>query len=111
MNTAIVFLVAQMAASVICILLLLQLKRKVRRMSQATDDLQAAIAAQGTVVTSAVELINGLPALVAEAVRKALEAEDVEDTAVEQAVAQARTDIEAQTQSLKDALVANTPDA
>lgn len=77
-------------------------------MSAVIDDLKTDIAAQGTVIGSAVTFINGVPALVAEAVRKALEEANVDTAEIEAAVTEADAIIEAQTAELKAALVSGT---
>lgn len=65
----------------------------------AIDDLQAAVTAEDTVIASAVTLLNGIPALIAAA-------------GTDPAKLQALTaDIQAKTQALSQAVVANTPAA
>jgi hypothetical protein len=81
---------------------------KVNQVTKATDDLKAALAAQGTVIGGAVTFIRGVPALVAEAVRKALQDEDTEDADTEAAVNEARTTAEGQTAELVAALTEGT---
>lgn len=81
---------------------------KVNHVTQATDQLKATLAAQGTVIGGAVTFIRGVPALIAEAVRKALQDEDAEDAATETAVNEARTTAEAQTADLVSALTEGT---
>ena len=81
---------------------------KVEHVTQATDNLKAAIARQGTVIASAVTAIRGFPALVGEAVRKALEAEDAEDADTEAAVNEATATAESQTAELVAALTEGT---
>src|SRR4051812_41394456 len=78
-------------------------------MTAATDALAADVAAQKTVIASAVTLINGLPALVANAVRTAMEASDATAAQVEAALTQADIDVKAGTADLQAALTANTP--
>jgi hypothetical protein len=79
-------------------------RRRIRVMSQAIDNLTAAVQAEGTVIDSAVALINGLPQLIADAVA----AQEAGDT---DAVNNLITDIQAKSQALADAVAANTPAA
>jgi len=65
----------------------------------AIDDLQAAVAAEDTVIDSAITLINGIPALIAAA-------------GVDPAkLATLQADISAKSKALADAVAANTPAA
>jgi len=65
----------------------------------AIDDLQAAVAAEDTVIDSAITLISGIPALIAAA-------------GVDPAkLAALQTDITTKTKALADAVAANTPAA
>lgn len=91
--------------------LIQQLLEKVNHMTQVTDTLQADIAAQGTVIDSAITLINGIPGLVSAAVQKALTDAGVDAAATAQAVQDAAATIESQTDALRTALTANTPSA
>lgn len=86
-----------------------QLTQKVNQMSQATDQLKAAVAAEHTVIASAITYIQGVPAVVAEAVRKALEDAGVDNTATEAAVNEARSSAEQDTADLQAALTQGTP--
>lgn len=65
----------------------------------AIDDLQAAVAAEDTVIDSAITLIKGIPALIA-----AAGVDPAKLTALQ-------ADITAKSQSLADAVAANTPAA
>src|SRR6266403_1838817 len=65
----------------------------------ALDDLQAAVAAEDTVIDSAITLINGIPALIAAA--------GTDPTKL----AALSADITAKSKSLADAVAANTPAA
>lgn len=85
------------------------LTKKVDHMSQATDALKAAVAAEHTVIASAVAAINGFPAVVAEAVRKALEDAGIGNTEAEAAVNEARATAEQDTADLQAALTQGTP--
>jgi hypothetical protein len=65
----------------------------------AIDDLQAAVAAEDTVIDSAITLINGIPALIAAAGTDQVK------------LAALQADITAKSKSLADAVVAGTPAA
>ena len=76
-------------------------------MAQVIDDLVAATAAADTVFDSAVTFINGVPALINDAVQKAIAGGA---TAAELApVSQVATDITNKAQAIQAAIVANTP--
>jgi hypothetical protein len=94
--------------SFISIALLVYLIIEGKNMSEATDRLTAVVEEQTTVIESAIELINGIPALVGEAVREALVAEDAEDEAVDAAVEAATERAAASTAALRAALTENT---
>src|SRR6266403_1761913 len=68
-------------------------------MMSALDDLQAAVAAEDTVIDSAITLINGIPALIA-----AAGVDPAKLTALQ-------ADITAKSKALADAVAANTPAA
>lgn len=72
---------------------------KLEKIMPAIDDLAAAVAAEDTVIGSAVTLLNGIPALIAAA------GTDPAKLAALQA------DIQAQTQTLAQAVVTGTPAA
>ena len=72
------------------------LKNQERQMA-AIDDLQAAVAAEDTVIDSAVTLLNGIPALIA-----AAGVDPAKLTALQ-------TDIQAKTASLAAAVLVGTP--
>lgn len=84
---------------------------KVNKMAVDLTALQAAVAAEDTVIDSAIALIGGLPALVATAVQQALAAAGVNDTQAQAAADAASADIQAKTAALQAALTANTPPA
>jgi len=65
----------------------------------ALDDLQAAVAAEDTVIDSAITLINGIPALIAAAGTDPAK------------LAALQTDITTKSKALADAVAANTPAA
>ena len=67
----------------------------------ALDDLQAAVAAESTIIDSAITLLNGL--------KTALDAAIASNNPA--ALTQLSADITAKTKALSDALVANTPAA
>ena len=79
--------------------------REERHMLQQLQALQAAVAAQTSVIDSATQLINGIPELVAAAVKNALP--EVDPAALDAITAQ----VTAETSKLHDAIVANTPSA
>ena len=84
--------------------LLRQALRQGENMSQALDDIKAALAKEDTLIGQAVALLKGLPAAVAAAVAAA-QAGDAAEAASIQA------DIVAQTTALADGLAAATPPA
>lgn len=73
--------------------------RKLETIMSTLDDLQAAVAAEDTVIDSAITLIQGIPALIAAAGT---------DSAKLQALS---ADITAKSQALAAAITANTPAA
>lgn len=89
--------------------LILSLHLKVDKMSLDTANLTAAVAAESTVIASAVTAINGIPALVAAAVAKALADAGIDDTTAQAAVDAATTQATADAAALTSALTANTP--
>ena len=80
-------------------LLLRQLLEKVNHMSQALDDLTAKVEAEGTVIASAILLLEGIKAALDEAIAGG-------DTEALQALSD---HIGADTQALADPVAANTP--
>jgi len=91
--------------------LLKQILEKVNAMSVDLTKLQAAIAAEDTLIDSAVAAINGFPAVVAQAVKDALAANNVADAAAQQAADAAEADVQAKVASLTQALTTNVPNA
>lgn len=85
------------------------LLEKVTKMSVDLTKLQAAIAAEDTVIDSAVAAINGFPAVVAQAVKDALTANGVADAAAQTAADAAEADVQGKVTSLTAALTANVP--
>jgi|SRR6185369_811717 len=79
---------------------------KVTQMAVDMTKLVAAVAAEKTVLDSAIAFINGVPALVAATVKQALLDEGVADAAAQAAADQAQADIEAETASVQAALTA-----
>ena len=78
-------------------------------MNPAIEELKTAITNATTVETSAVAFINGVPGLISDAVKKAI---DNGATAEELApVSDLGKDLEKQSSALTDALTANTPQA
>jgi hypothetical protein len=82
-------------------------------MANALDDaltqLQADVTSENTVIDSAVTLLNGIPAMIADAVAKATAAGAT--PAELQAVTDLSAAIQAKAQALSAAVVANTPAA
>ena len=76
-----------------------QIQHMETKIMAAIDDLQAAVAAEDTVIDSAITLIKGIPALIA-----AAGVDPAKLTALQ-------ADITAKSQSLADAVAANTPAA
>jgi hypothetical protein len=73
--------------------------QKENHMSQELDDLTASVAAEGTVIDSAIVLLNGLSAALAAAGTDPVK------------LAALKSDIDGKTASLADAIAANTPAA
>lgn len=82
---------------------------KVTKMAVDLTALQAAVAAEDTVIDSAVALIQGIPQVVSDAVKAALLAAGTADAAAQAAADAAATDIQNKTTALQAALTANTP--
>ena len=82
---------------------------KVNTMSVDLTALTAAVAAEDTVIDSAITLIGGIPALVSQAVKDALVANGAADAAAQAAADAAAADIQAKTSALQTALTTNTP--
>lgn len=82
---------------------------KVTHMSVDLTALTAAVAAEHTVIDSAIALIGGIPALVSKAVSDALTANGVADAAAQAAADAAAADVAGETAALQAALTANTP--
>jgi hypothetical protein len=82
---------------------------KVTKMAVDLTALTAAVAAEDTVIDSAIALIGGIPALVSKAVADALTANGVADAAAQAAADAAAADIQGKTSALQTALTANTP--
>jgi hypothetical protein len=88
------------------------LKLILERITQMAVDLTAltaAVAAEDTVIDSAIALIGGIPAVVSQAVAAALTANGVADAAAQTAADAAAADVQAKTTALQAALTANTP--
>jgi hypothetical protein len=82
---------------------------KVTKMAVDLTALTAAVAAEDTVIDSAIALIGGIPAVVSAAVADALKANGVADAAAQTAADAAAADIQTKTTALQAALTANTP--
>ena len=91
--------------------LLNSILEKVTQMAVDLTKLQAAIAAEDTLIDSAVAAINGIPAVVAQAVKDALAANGVADAAAQQAADAAEADIQTKISALTTALTTNVPNA
>lgn len=85
------------------------LTRRIDKMAVDLTNLTAAVAAEDTVIDSAITLIGGIPALVAQAVKDALTAAGTADAAAQAAADAASADIQGKTAALQAALTANTP--
>lgn len=84
---------------------------EVRKMALNTAQLTAAVAAQQTVIASAVTVIQGIPGIVAAAVAKALADAGIDDTTAQAAVDAATAAETENTDALTAALTANTAPA
>jgi hypothetical protein len=84
------------------------LLEKVTQMSVDMTNLTAAVAAEKTVLDSAIAFINGVPALVSAAVKQALLDAGTADAAAQAAADQTASDVAAETQAVQAALTANT---
>jgi len=89
--------------------LLKHIHERIEKMAVDLTALTAAVAAQKTVLDSAITFINGIPALVSSAVKQALLDEGVADAAAQAAADQAAADVQAETAAVQAALTANTP--
>jgi hypothetical protein len=82
---------------------------RIKKMAVDLTALTAAVAAEDTVIDSAITLIGGIPAVVSAAVADALKANGVADVAAQAAADAAAADIQGKTTALQAALTANTP--
>jgi hypothetical protein len=89
--------------------LLKLLIEKVTQMAVDLTALTAAVAAEDTVIDSAITLIGGIPQVVSDAVKAALLAAGTADAAAQTAADAAAADIQGKTTALQTALTANTP--
>lgn len=84
------------------------LSHKVHHMLQSLTDLTADVAQERTVINSAVTLIQGLPDVIAAAVKAALDNAGIDSAAIDAAVQAVRTEVQSQTSDLSAAVVAGT---
>lgn len=82
---------------------------KVTKMAVDLTALQAAVAAEDTVIDSAIKVIQGMPQVVSDAVKAALLDAGIADAAAQSAADAAATDIQGKTAALQAALTTNTP--
>ena len=82
---------------------------KVTKMAVDLTALTAAVAAEDTVIDSAVTLIQGIPKVVSDAVKAALLTAGTADAAAQTAADAAAADIQGKTTALQAALTTNTP--
>lgn len=91
--------------------LLKNIDERIEKMAVDLTKLQAAIAAEDTLIDSAVAAITGFPAVVSQAVKDALAANGVADAAAQQAADAAEADVQTKVAALTTALTTNVPNA